>query len=33
VRLDGRDNVVAWIHRVEALPGWVPMTGLPYKAA
>jgi glutathione S-transferase len=33
VRLDGRDNVIAWIHRVEALPGWVPMTGLPYKAA
>jgi glutathione S-transferase len=33
VRVDGRDNVVAWIHRVEALPGWVPMTGLPYKAA
>jgi len=33
VRLDGRDNVIAWIGRVEALPGWVPMTGLPYKAA
>ena len=33
VRPDGRDNVIAWIGRVEALPGWVPMPGLPYKAA
>jgi glutathione S-transferase len=33
VRLDGRDNVIAWIRRVEGLPGWVPMIGLPYKAA
>jgi glutathione S-transferase len=33
VRLDGRDNVIAWIDRVQSLPGWVAMTGLPYKAA
>ena len=33
VRLDGRDNVIAWLGRVEALPGWIPMPGLPYKAA
>ncbi|MDH3235648.1 MAG: glutathione S-transferase family protein [Alphaproteobacteria bacterium] len=33
VRLDGRDNVIAWIGRVQDLPGWVPMTGLPYKVA
>jgi len=33
VRLDGRDNVIAWINRVQDLPGWVAMTGLPYKAA
>ena len=33
VRLEGRDNVIAWIGRVQDLPGWVAMTGLPYKAA
>jgi len=33
VRLDGRDNVIAWLARVEALPGWTAMPGLPYKAA
>lgn len=31
VRLAERPNVVAWVKRVEALPGWVPMPGLPYK--
>ena len=30
VRLDGRDNVIAWLKRVEALPGWIAMPGLPY---
>jgi glutathione S-transferase len=30
VALDGYAAIRAWIHRVEALPGYVPMSGLPH---
>lgn len=32
VPLEPYPNICAWIERVEALPGYVPMPGLPYSA-